>query len=102
MDKRETFFDKCFKNQRGETEITEGPNLPIIVFAIALAIAFISTGLLRELSALIAFGALFTWAWLEIFDGVNYFRRGLGIFTMLLLMYVTLRYVVPAVLYLTS
>jgi hypothetical protein len=26
----------------------------------------------------IAFGSLFTWAWLELFDGVNYFRRALG------------------------
>ena len=26
----------------------------------------------------IAFGSLFTWAWEELFQGVNYFRRALG------------------------
>lgn len=28
---------------------------------------------------LFAFGALFTWAWQELFDGVNYFRQVLGL-----------------------
>jgi len=28
---------------------------------------------------LVAFGALFTWAWQEMFEGVNYFRRALGL-----------------------
>jgi len=26
----------------------------------------------------LAFGASFTWAWQELFEGVNYFRRALG------------------------
>jgi hypothetical protein len=26
----------------------------------------------------LAFGSLFTWAWEELFQGVNYFRRALG------------------------
>jgi hypothetical protein len=31
---------------------------------------------------IVANGSLFTWAWLELFQGVNYFRRaiGLGVF----------------------
>jgi hypothetical protein len=35
-------------------------------------------GALFEGLDVIAFGAIFTWAWLELFDGVNYFRRALG------------------------
>jgi hypothetical protein len=27
----------------------------------------------------LAFGSLFTWAWEELFQGVNYFRRALGL-----------------------
>jgi hypothetical protein len=27
----------------------------------------------------IAFGSLFTWAWQELFEGVNYFHRALGL-----------------------
>ncbi|HEY9908282.1 MAG TPA: hypothetical protein V6D18_11845 [Thermosynechococcaceae cyanobacterium] len=30
-----------------------------------------------------AFGSLFTWAWLELFQGVNYFRRSLGLIVLL-------------------
>jgi hypothetical protein len=29
--------------------------------------------------AAVAYGSLFTWAWLELFQGVNYFRRSLGL-----------------------
>jgi hypothetical protein len=29
--------------------------------------------------SLLANGSLFTWAWMELFQGVNYFRRGLGL-----------------------
>jgi hypothetical protein len=28
---------------------------------------------------ILANGSLFTWAWMELFQGVNYFRRGLGL-----------------------
>jgi hypothetical protein len=31
----------------------------------------------------IAFSSWFPWAWLEIFDGVNYFRRALGSLVMI-------------------
>jgi len=31
----------------------------------------------------IAFGSLFTWAWQELFEGVNYFRRALGLLVLI-------------------
>lgn len=64
--------------------ITQKPNLPIIVAITATLASF--SGLINyyagEFFELIAFGAWFTWAWLEIFQGVNVFRRALGGVTM--------------------
>ncbi len=56
------------------------PNLPIIIWFLATVLGkFIEHGRLHEILAVVAFGAIFTWAWLEIFQGVNYFRRALGL-----------------------
>jgi len=59
--------------------LTQKPNLPIIVWAIASIGAKLFDGTGREFFELVAFGAIFTWAWLEIFQGVNNFRRVLGL-----------------------
>ncbi len=54
------------------------PNLPIIVWIAATLAAKITDGTAQKLFDDVAFGALFTWAWLEIFQGTNTFRRALG------------------------
>ncbi len=56
------------------------PNLPLIVW-IAASLAQISfyNGVGNTGLDILAFGSLFTWAWLELFQGVNYFRRALGL-----------------------
>ena len=74
-----TLFDKIFRDSNGNIVIAQPPNLPIIVWGVArlLKLGF-TTGLINVGLDLIAFGSLFTWAWLELFQGVNYFRRMLG------------------------
>lgn len=59
--------------------IAQKPNLPIIVWFVSFVLLqFFSIGVVHTLLALISFGAIFTWAWLEIFQGVNAFRKVLG------------------------
>lgn len=59
------------------------PNLPLIVALVAWLLTHILPyGQLNFAAALIYFGALFTWAWMEIFDGANDFRRALGLIVM--------------------
>ncbi len=76
----DTLFDQVFRDSEGNIVIAQPPNLPLIVgisatlLEVILTIGKIHTGL-----DLIAFGSLFTWAWLELFQGVNYFRRALGL-----------------------
>lgn len=84
MDKRVTFTDKCFKDKDGNLALTEQANLPLIVAVVSAIPALLLGGnVFGVLTSLVSFGAFFTWAWLEIFDGVNYFRRALGVLVML-------------------
>jgi hypothetical protein len=75
-----TRFDKIFHDDRGNLVVIQPPNLPILVWVTTtlLKLVFQSGSIYLGLDT-IAFGSLFTWAWLELFDGVNYFRRGLGL-----------------------
>ncbi len=73
-------FDKTFRDSEGNVVLGQMPNLPILVWLTAtlLSLTPTSTGIHTGLQA-IAFGSLFTWAWQELFEGVNYFRRALGL-----------------------
>ena len=75
-----TLFDRTFRDSEGNIVIAQMPNLPILV---GLAATFLQlvvpTGQIQTGLDLIGFGALFTWAWQELFEGVNYFRRALGL-----------------------
>ncbi|BAZ46084.1 hypothetical protein NIES4102_31120 [Chondrocystis sp. NIES-4102] len=74
-----TLFDKIFRDSEGNIVIAQPPNLPIILWGVASLLKLVFTsGLVNVGLDLIAFGSLFTWAWLELFQGVNYFRRFLG------------------------
>jgi hypothetical protein len=73
------FFDKAFRDQNGNVVIAQPPNLPLIVWFAASLLKLLPTD--DKISSgleFLAFGALFVWAWQELFDGVNYFRRSLG------------------------
>ncbi len=75
-----TLFDRTFRDSQGQIVIGQMPNLPIIVWLTATLLNLIpaNSNIHTGLDA-IAFGCLFTWSWLELFTGVNYFRRVLGL-----------------------
>lgn len=75
-----TLFDKTFRDSSGNIVIAQPPNLPILVGLTATLLQFVlPSGNLQAGLDLVGFGAWFTWAWLELFEGVNYFRRALGL-----------------------
>jgi hypothetical protein len=81
-----TLFDQVFRDSEGNIVIAQPPNLPLIVGITSSLLEIISpTGKIHLGLELIAFGSLFTWAWLELFEGVNYFRRALGLITLVAL-----------------
>lgn len=91
MEYRETkepsLFDRFFRDSQGNIVIVQPPNLPITIGLAATAIQFLlPSGDLKTAFTLVAFGTLYTWAWLELFSGVNYFRRSLGLVMFFILM----------------
>jgi hypothetical protein len=75
-----SLFDKTFRDIEGNFVIAQPPNLPLLVWLAATLLKLVpmkSDSISIALDT-IALGALFTWAWLELFEGVNYFRRTLG------------------------
>jgi hypothetical protein len=84
--KKQKFIDKCIKDKEGNIVFGQKPNLPIIVWLICLILQQFLEGDLYKLINVIGFGAIFTWAWLEIFLGVNYFRRAIGVLVMVVIL----------------
>ncbi len=75
-----TLFDQVFRDSKGKVVLAQMPNLPIIIWIAASLLKLIfTTGKIYTGLDLLAFGSLFTWAWQELFQGVNYFRRALGL-----------------------
>ncbi|MBD1869142.1 hypothetical protein H6F88_05185 [Oculatella sp. FACHB-28] len=75
-----SLFDRTFRDSEGNIVIAQMPNLPILLGSAAAFLQFVlPSGKIQTAFALIAFGTLFTWAWQELFEGVNYFRRSLGL-----------------------
>lgn len=77
--------DITFKDAQGKVVLAQKPNLPLVVAGVATLLQkFINYKVLSDGLNLISFGALLTWACLEAFEGVNYFRKALGFFTIIL------------------
>jgi hypothetical protein len=73
------FLDNFFRDKNGQVVIGQPPNLPIIIWLVAsLSQLVFKAGQINLGLEILATGSLFVWAILELFQGVNYFRRTLG------------------------
>ncbi|GAC1461131.1 MAG: hypothetical protein NVS2B14_11670 [Chamaesiphon sp.] len=80
----DTLFNRTFRDSNGNLVLAQRPNLPLLVWIAATLVNLIPTSdIIHTPLDAIAFGSLFTWAWQELFEGVNYFRRGLGLLVLL-------------------
>jgi hypothetical protein len=71
-----------FKDKQGKIVIAQTPNSPLIGFILFTILNFLWSSNQPKFHyyfELLSFGFIFTWAWLEITSGVNYFRRTLGL-----------------------
>jgi hypothetical protein len=72
-------FDKLLKDSSGKIVIAQMPNLPIIIWAVLSLLKIVyKTGTINLGLDILASVSLSVWAVQELFQGVNYFRRGLG------------------------
>ena len=68
-----------FKDKYGKTVIAQKPNLPIFIAAIAWTISKLANeGEFQQFTSLVSNTSLIYWSYLEIFSGVNKFRKILG------------------------
>ena len=89
-----TLFDRTFRDREGNIVIAQMPNLPILTGLTATLLHLVlPSGRIQTALGLVAFGALFTWAWQELFEGVNYFRRAIGLVGLVSLIAVSLNLV---------
>lgn len=70
---------RLFRDRDGRIVWMQPPNLPLIAWFVFLLVERFTSGTVETVAALMSFGALFTWAWLELFEGVTPFRRLLGL-----------------------
>lgn len=70
---------KLFANKHGDIVVFQRPNAVAIVALVATFLSIILPyGTWNFIASLISYGAIFTWAWLELFEGDSLFRRALG------------------------
>lgn len=75
-----SLFDTVFRDEQGEIVIAQPPNLSLSIWigASLLELA-VSEGPIHETLEIVALAAIIVWSLQELLDGVNYFRRGLGL-----------------------
>lgn len=79
-----TLFDRLFRDASGEIVIGQSPNLPILIWVSATLLKlFFQTGQVKIGLDILAFISLLYWSFLEITQGVDYFRRDLGVIVLI-------------------
>ena len=81
------FLKKVFQDNTGKYVVGQPPNIPIILIIIGILGQIVSPegSLFAEFFALLAFGAVFLWSYLEVVYGESLFRRILGGIVLILL-----------------
>jgi hypothetical protein len=72
------------KPEKDKFIVYQRPNLPLIIFIIFYLLSLVvKTTPTIYLIKSISFGSIFVWSWLEITEGINIYRRILGVVVML-------------------
>jgi hypothetical protein len=78
------FLDNFFRDKDGQVVIGQPPNIPIIIWLVASLLQLVfKTGQVNSGLDILAIGSLLVWSILELFQGVNYFRRTLGLIVLI-------------------
>jgi hypothetical protein len=80
---QQSFGDRFFQDKSGKVVVGQAPNLSISCWIVLkIVMLFLPGGHTKTGFGHLADAVLFVWAYLELFDGVNYFRRVLGFVVM--------------------
>lgn len=73
-----SFWDKIWRDKTGQVVIWQFPNAPLFGWVILTCLSLIFSGTLADMFGWAGTVSLIIWSLLEIFQGVNYFRRAFG------------------------
>jgi hypothetical protein len=85
QNRHEDWWDRIWRDKRGNIVIFQWPNVWLIAWAILDIISIVTMGTVSNIFWWLANATLAVWALLEVTKGVNYFRRGLGVIVLILL-----------------
>ncbi len=75
----QSLWDQIWKDKTGKVVIWQMPNLWLIAWSALTSLSILNNGRVADFFSGFAAAALIIWALQEILQGVNYFRRILGI-----------------------
>jgi hypothetical protein len=82
---RRSLWSRIWRNRHGDVVIFQMPNVWLIAWAILTCISVLAASrTMANTFWWLSSTVLVIWSLLEIFKGVNYFRRGLGLFVLAL------------------
>jgi hypothetical protein len=90
-DVRQDLWDKFWKDKDGNYVVWQRPNAFLIAWAVLSILTIFTTGLLSNIFWWAAEAVLVGWSVLEIWKGVNYFRKTLGVLVLLLVIMMALK-----------
>lgn len=79
MFRKSQFTQTVFEDNKGKVVLWQSPNIALYCWIIFFVISILTNGIFELLARFLAYASLSLWALLEIFTGVNWFRRVLGI-----------------------
>lgn len=88
------WWDKFWKDKHGEVVVYQHPNIWLIAWVLLALVSLFVSENLADVLWHISLGVLAIWALLEIFKGVNYFRRTMGAVVLLLVVLAAFRIVI--------
>lgn len=86
-----SLWDKTWKDKNGNIVLWQRPNIWLIVWAVLTTVSLFFFGIAANVLAIISHASLLVWSMLEIFRGINYFRRFLGVLVLLYVIAVLLK-----------
>lgn len=79
---QQSLWDRIWKDKEGNVVIWQMPNWPLWVWVGFTLLSLFFSGSVADIFSWIASAALIVWSLMEIFKGVNYFRRAMGLLVM--------------------
>lgn len=87
----DSLWDKIWRDRNGNVVIYQNPNRYLIAWVILAFLSMFSNSAVGQILWNISLAVLALWAVLEIWKGVNYFRRAFGAFVLLLVVLAVFR-----------